>query len=92
MNQAKSISSPKPSWQQHMKAAIRSQPELLRRLGLPIDDFSEHEKSAFPLFAPLPYVGRIQPSDPCDPLLLQILIRPEEQQTTPGNPPIPELR
>lgn len=74
------------SWQQQLKAAVRSVPELLQRLNL-----SDHPISArvdaephFPLRVPLSYVSRMTPGDPNDPLLLQVLPLAIERQPSPG--------
>ncbi len=64
-----------PEWQAELKAAIRDPRELGRVLGLP-DEFAELGREAirqFPLFAPRPFVGRIERFNPRDPLLLQLL-------------------
>ena len=58
-----------------MKRAIRDPRILCRRLNLPAH-FAEgavQAAGAFPLFAPLPFVQRMTPGDPDDPLLRQVL-------------------
>ncbi|MCA9214693.1 MAG: EF-P beta-lysylation protein EpmB [Planctomycetales bacterium] len=75
----------KSSWQEEMRAAFRTVERLCEHLGL---NPSEHASIAaardFPLFAPWPYVRRIRPGDPADPLLLQILPVPDETKSVPG--------
>ena len=64
----------KPSWQRHMRDAIRTVDELCDHLGL---DAAEHASldasSSFSVFAPRPFVSRMQHGDATDPLLLQVL-------------------
>jgi EF-P beta-lysylation protein EpmB len=64
-----------PSWQVAMKTAIRSGVELCRRLQLSgsWEDSALRAERLFPVFAPLPYVERMRPGDPQDPLLRQVL-------------------
>lgn len=73
-------------WQQQLKEAVRSVPELLRLLNL-----SQHPIAAradqnphFPIRVPLSYVRRMTPGDPNDPLLLQVLPQTIEQQPSAG--------
>ncbi len=63
------------SWPQVLKEAIRDPVELCRLLELPaeFDPPAVRAAEQFPLFAPRPYVARIRPGDPDDPLLRQIL-------------------
>jgi L-lysine 2,3-aminomutase len=68
------------AWQQAVKEAVRDVGELCRLLVLP----AEFERSAaaarlFPLFVPRPFLARIRPADPADPLLRQVL--PVEAET-----------
>ena len=66
-------------WQVAMKRAIRSSNELLRRLGLQQTQDSD-SISNFPTFVPMEFLRRIEPGNPHDPLLLQVLASPAEQQ------------
>ena len=63
------------TWQDQMRSAIRDSRELCAALGLPLSLVSAAETPAeeFPVFAPLDYVRRMQPGDPHDPLLRQVL-------------------
>jgi L-lysine 2,3-aminomutase len=74
------------TWQAVLAAAIRSPTELCRRLGLPSALAAEAERASigFPLLVPEPYLARIRPGDPTDPLLLQVLPRLAETVATPG--------
>ena len=61
------------SWQQQMKSAVRDLATLRRMLQLPEDSTALAAESAFSVFAPLPFVDRIECGNPHDPLLLQLL-------------------
>ena len=63
-----------PEWQRILGAAIRDPAELADRLGLPRpspDAIRANE--SFRVLVPEPYLKRIQPATPEDPLLLQVL-------------------
>ncbi len=62
-----------PSWQQQMKSAIRDLAMLRKTLELPKDLTGESAESTFGVFAPLPFVRRMERGNPADPLLLQLL-------------------
>ncbi len=73
-------------WQQELARAIRQPAELLRRL-----DLSEHllpealqSHQEFPLLVPESFLNRMQPGNPNDPLLLQVLPAADEQAVQPG--------
>lgn len=59
---------------------------LLRELGLGPGDFPRGVVTdpAFPVVVPEPWLARIRPGDPTDPLLLQVLPRGEEAASVPG--------
>ena len=61
------------SWQQAMKEAIRDPHQLCHLLGLPDESVACHEEKEFPLFVPRSYLARMNPGDPTDPLLRQVL-------------------
>jgi len=67
------------SWQWHLQHSIRSIPALASHLGVQLDDVDQD----FPLLAPLPYLDRVVRGDAVDPLLLQILPRPLENESGP---------
>jgi EF-P beta-lysylation protein EpmB len=75
-----------PEWQTILAQAIRSPAELCRRLRLDDALSAEAEEAAcgFPLFVPQPYLDRIRPGDPDDPLLRQVLPRKLEGAASPG--------
>ena len=61
------------TWQDQMKWAIRDLRGLQEALGLAEEGGLQHAAEAeFPVFAPLPYLSRINRSDTGDPLLRQI--------------------
>ena len=73
------------SWKEQFKNAIRDPFQLAKRLG--IAGPSESQVTAcnsFGLFAPEPFLARIDPSDPNDPLLRQILPDARENETPTG--------
>ncbi len=72
-------------WQHELAHAIRSSDELLRRLRLPTHPkVSEAAASDFPVLVPESFVRRMQPGNPRDPLLLQVLAQTAELESPPG--------
>ncbi|MFY0991492.1 EF-P beta-lysylation protein EpmB [Halomonas sp. C05BenzN] len=73
-------------WQTQLARAIRDPAELCRRLGL--DDAwlpgAEAGHHLFEVRVPEPYLARIRPGDPLDPLLRQVLPLGDEALPTPG--------
>jgi L-lysine 2,3-aminomutase len=70
------------SWQRVIKEAVREAGELCRLVDLP-PEFQRRAADAaklFPLFVPRPFLTRIRPADPADPLLRQVL--PLDAETT----------
>jgi L-lysine 2,3-aminomutase len=69
-----------------MKDAVRDPAELCRLLNLPTQYIEPARAAArqFPLFAPRGFVARMQPGDPADPLLRQVLPLGEELINVPG--------
>jgi EF-P beta-lysylation protein EpmB len=67
-------------WQSILADSIRSPAELCRRLRLDPSLAVEAEQAAgpFSLLVPQPYLARIRPGDPTDPLLLQVMPRMAE--------------
>jgi EF-P beta-lysylation protein EpmB len=82
------------TWQQQMKWAIRDISELGRKLNLPESTITSIGQSVeqFSLFAPLPYLSRIEPGQTDDPLLLQVLPQAAEDISPPdfSNDPLGE--
>jgi len=75
-----------PVWQRSMQNAVRSVAELLDCLDLVPEDFPSpiDLDNPFPLFVPREFIARMQPGNPMDPLLLQVLPTIEERVPTPG--------
>jgi EF-P beta-lysylation protein EpmB len=78
-------------WQQQLARAIRDPAELLAALGLEAGDLGTARAAAadFPLRVPRPYVARMRPGDPEDPLLAQVLPRGAEREPRAGFGPDP---
>lgn len=72
------------SWRRSLAGAIRSTSELLQRLELSHDTSPLQAERDFPVLVPQSYLARMRPRDPQDPLLLQVLPRPEEGVAVPG--------
>lgn len=62
-------------WQAEIRAAVRSATELCERLCLPAELVSQAAAGTrdFPVFVPPSYLARIEPANPDDPLLRQVL-------------------
>lgn len=73
-----------PDWRAELANAITDPAELCQLLNLPGNIASNAASRDFSLLVPRPYLRRIQPGDPNDPLLLQILPRKEELQERAG--------
>ncbi len=73
--------SPSPPWRLILAESIREPAELCRLLELPATMAVAARKAMadFPLLVPRPYLSRIRPRDPEDPLLLQVLPQEREQ-------------
>lgn len=74
------------SWHRQLAVAIRDPDELLDRLGLP-DQFREPARTAAGLFGLMvtgSFLSRMQPGDPSDPLLRQVLPLDAEFREQPG--------
>jgi EF-P beta-lysylation protein EpmB len=63
------------SWREELRLAVRDAAQLVAALELPAELAEPARRAAagFPLFAPWPYIARMMPGDPADPLLLQVL-------------------
>ena len=83
-----------PDWRATLADAVTEAGELCRLLNLPTQIAAEatDATSGLPLLVPRPYLGRIRPGDPDDPLLLQVLPRREELEAAPQftNDPVGE--
>jgi len=72
------------SWQFQLRHAVRTAGELLRLLDLPPSLAAEGGLAAeFPVFVTRSYLARMQPGDPHDPLLRQVLPLPAENEIDP---------
>jgi L-lysine 2,3-aminomutase len=80
------VSSGPTDWESVLADSIRSAGELCRLLDLGPSVAAEAAAASagFPLLAPRPYIARIRPGDPADPLLQQILPRKAETTAVPG--------
>lgn len=75
------------SWQQLLSACVTTPEELLRRLRLDPATWLAGAREGsllFPIRVPEPYLRRIVPGDPADPLLRQVLPLPDETRATAG--------
>ena len=74
------------AWQKSLAQAIRDPAELLRALQLPTEFLAQAVAAGrrFPLCVPRSYLARMEPGNPNDPLLRQILPLGAELQTVPG--------
>lgn len=71
-----------PMWEKILAEAVRDPAELCRRLK--ISDENVNLNPDFPILVPEPFLQRMKPQDPLDPLLLQVLPRKEESTVSPG--------
>lgn len=69
------LNSPRLNWQQQLAQAITDPLELLSLLSLNASDFpmSQQASEHFQLKLPRAYVNKIEPGNPHDPLLLQVM-------------------
>ncbi len=77
------------NWHRALAAAVRDPDELIDLLGLG-DDYREPARRAarlFPLLVPRNYLERIEPGNPRDPLLLQVLPLADEEAVVDGFSP-----
>ena len=72
-------------WQQELANGVTSSEVLLTRLGLEAAQVAgvDHQP-AFSVRVPEPFIKRMVPGDPHDPLLRQVLSVSEERTSTPG--------
>ncbi len=74
------------TWQTELAQAIRDPQELIAALDLPTPLLAESEAGAkqFRVFVPRPFLSRMEPGNPADPLLRQVLPLVEEGHRVPG--------
>ncbi|MFM7039309.1 MAG: EF-P beta-lysylation protein EpmB [Planctomycetaceae bacterium] len=70
-------------WQRELSHAVRSTAELRQRLLLPAEVGST-DTADFPVLVPESFLRRMQPGNPLDPLLLQVLPQSAERESPPG--------
>ncbi|MBY6191167.1 EF-P beta-lysylation protein EpmB [Microbulbifer agarilyticus] len=73
-------------WQEEMSDLVRDPQELLELLQLDAEQLPQLSTASatFELRVPRPFLSRIRPGDPEDPLLLQVLPTAAELQPSPG--------
>lgn len=74
--EARKTDTPGKSWQQLLASSVTTPDALLRRLDLDPQQWLAGARAGhelFPIRVPEPYLSRIRPGDPTDPLLLQVL-------------------
>jgi EF-P beta-lysylation protein EpmB len=82
------------AWQRILADSLTTSNQLLSRLGLMTDQVQSVDQSPdFPVRVPEPFVTRMVPGDPHDPLLRQVLAVADERQAMPGfvKDPLDEL-
>ena len=82
------------AWQRILADSVTTSNQLLSRLGLMTDQVQSVDQSPdFPVRVPEPFVTRIVPGDPHDPLLRQVLAVTDERHAMPGfvKDPLDEL-
>lgn len=79
------VASSSPNWQRSLAEAIRNPDELLDILGISVEWRSAARRAAqlFPLMATQSFVRRMQPQNPGDPLLRQVLPLAAEHDDVP---------
>ena len=79
-------------WQSLLRDNVTEPGELCEKLQLPASAVSAESATIQPLNVTRDFLSRIEPGNPNDPLLLQILPRQEELETIPGfsNDPLDE--
>ncbi|MEX2175415.1 MAG: EF-P beta-lysylation protein EpmB [Pirellulaceae bacterium] len=72
-----------PTWREELRGAIRDAAQLVSLLGLSAELVPSARLAAqgFGVFVPHPYLARIRPGDPADPLLRQVLSDPSELES-----------
>ena len=75
-----------PNWHRSLAEAVRDPDDLLRLLRLPdhLQEAARRASRLFPTLVPRSYLTRMQPGNPCDPLLLQVLPLGAEDEAVPG--------
>lgn len=73
-------------WKRELRAAVSDVDELLALLRLSSHPLAKRllRDSSFPLRVPRPFIARMKPGDPDDPLLRQVLPLTDEHREVPG--------
>jgi len=81
------------AWQRILADSLTTSNQLLSRLGLTDQVQSVDQSPDFPVRVPEPFVTRMVPGDPHDPLLRQVLAVADERHAMPGfvKDPLDEL-
>lgn len=74
----------KTNWQTLLAQSTKTWAGICQRLALPETMFNQHAHQAFPMRVTERYLAKIKPSDPNDPLLLQILPTSPEMAPQPN--------
>lgn len=79
-NSVRAVTPPSAAWRHALQTAVRDPIELCHRLQLSAEFESAAIRASrsFPVFAPLSYIARMEPGNPRDPLLRQVLPLDEE--------------
>jgi L-lysine 2,3-aminomutase len=77
------------AWTRDLAMAITDLDTLLAMLKLERVDLCVDDRPDFSLRVPRPFISRMRPGDPKDPLLLQVLPLAAEREFTPGHVPDP---
>ena len=72
------------TWQKLLQNAFRQPQALLDYLGLESSSHATDHQPDFKMLVPEPFARRMQPGNPSDPLLLQVLPSDDENQHTDG--------
>jgi EF-P beta-lysylation protein EpmB len=77
---------PSVSWHDDLRRAVRDPAQLIAALELPTEwiEPARRAATAFPLFAPTPYIARMGKANLADPLLRQVLPLADELAEQPG--------
>lgn len=82
---------PGTPWKRELAEAVRSSRDLCEILRIPASCLGPIAESDFPVLVPRSFVNRMQPGNPKDPLLLQVIASREEEQTTGVRDPVHDL-
>ncbi|RMF41075.1 MAG: EF-P beta-lysylation protein EpmB [Planctomycetota bacterium] len=79
-------------WQQSLREAVRSGRQLCRLLGIDPQIAGTAAEGDFPVFAPREFIARMEPGNPSDPLLLQVLATAPESHPGGVDDPVGDMR